>query len=86
MGERLMKTQNRKNKNKNKNVDDMILVRNLFHLLINFAFVFKQPRAVAKMGGNRMLTDSGNLIGSGSLRASTLPSKGQKAAKLEPLM
>jgi hypothetical protein len=47
--------------NKIKNIDDLILIRNLFHLLINFAFVFKQPRAVAKMGGNRMLTDSGNL-------------------------
>jgi hypothetical protein len=46
MGERLMKTQNRKNKNKN--VDDMnFWSENLFHLLINFAFVFKQPRAVA---------------------------------------
>ncbi len=62
MGERLMKTQNRKNKNKN--VDDMnFWSENLFHLLINFAFVFKRPRAVAKMGGNRMLTDSGNLWG-----------------------
>jgi hypothetical protein len=65
----------------------MILVRNLFHLLINFAFVFKRPRAVAKMGSSRMLTDSGNQpIGSGNLRGSTALPKGQKAAKLEPLM